>query len=179
MAFFDVPKDEDVSPEVRAMLAEYLRVSDRGEVPEGWKAFLTAPGIVEARVVTYRNLFRQCIMPWDVTILAFMLIAHAKRCQVCFVGSRQALNRLGWDEATLNDVCAHPEALPLKERDRAFVRYALKIAMDPIDVKLEDLKDMEARGLTKDEIRAAFGLAAFANFYMTFTLSQHAWLVAE
>lgn len=179
MAFFNLPSDEELSPQVRQMLAEYNRMLGHQEIPVGWRAFADSPRIVEARLAGFRALFHECSFPWETKNLAWMLIAHAKGCRICFTYCRGELDRIGWDEATLNQVCANPEALPLKERDRAFVQYALRTALDPAGLKLQDFKEMEARGLSKEEIREILAFSAYANMHMTFTLSQVAWLAEE
>lgn len=175
MAFFDLPSDEELSPEVRQMFAEYQRLVGK-EVPANWRAFGRSWKITHARFTAFQNLLLESEIPWETRNLAWMLIAHAQRCEVCFTGSRSNLNQLGWDEATLDRICANPGTLPLKERDRLFVEYALKIATRPGDLQPKDLKEMEAGGLSKDEIQATIAFAAYINMHMTFTRSQAAWL---
>lgn len=179
MAFFDLPQDHELAPEVSRMLDEHRRMLGADQVSVGWRAFGRIPKIIEARFIGHRNLFHQCSFPWEIKNLAWMLIAHAKKCQDCFTYCRSELDKLGWDEAKPNGVCANPEALPLKERDRTFVQYALKIAMDPGSLKLQDFKDMQARGLSREEIQEIIAFTAYLNMYMTFTLSQPAWLAEE
>lgn len=178
MAFFDLPSDEELTPEVRQTFAEFQRVMGK-EVPAGWRAFGRSPKITKARFTAFHNLLLQCSSPWEVRNFAWMLIAHAERCQVCFSSSRSNLNSLGWNEATLDQICANPETLPLKERDRVFVQYALKIATRPADLQVKDIEEMEARGLSKDEIQETIGFAAYVRMHMTFTLSQAAWLAED
>ncbi|MBI4611195.1 MAG: hypothetical protein HY726_19575 [Candidatus Rokubacteria bacterium] len=179
MAFFELPSDDELTPEVRQMLEEYCRLLGHDQVPVGWRAFARLPKIIQARFTGFHNFFHQCRFPWDVKNLAWMLIAHMKGCQVCFSYSRSRLDKLGWDQAMLDSVCAKPESLPLKGRDRAFVQYALRLATDPGQAKLKDFREMEAAGLSKDEILETIAFAACANMHMTFTLSQVGWLAEE
>jgi alkylhydroperoxidase family enzyme len=179
MPFFDLPSDDELTPEVRQMLREYNLMLGHHETPVGWRAFADSPRIVAARLAGFRALFHECSFPWETKNLAWMLIAHAKGCRVCFAYSRTALDKLGWDEATLSQVCANPETLPLRERDRAFVQYALRTALGPVGLRLRDFKEMEARGLSKSEICELLAFAACANMHMTFTLSQVGWLGEE
>ena len=37
MAFFDLPTDEDLSPEVRQVLTEYQRLNGTPAVPPAWR----------------------------------------------------------------------------------------------------------------------------------------------
>lgn len=179
MAFFDLPADEKLSPEVRQMLQDYARLTGREGAPPTWKAFGRLPKIIEARFKAYENLSFNSRFPWEARNVAVMLIAHTKRCQGCFAGARLQLDKLGFDAATLDGMCANPEALPLKERDRLFVLYALKIATGSADLKPRDFREMEAHGFSKDEIQEIIAFAAYWNMNMVFTQSANAALAEE
>jgi hypothetical protein len=81
--------------------------------------------------------------------MAIMLVAHARRCDGCFGGSRRQLTALGFDEPPLDGFCANPTVLPLPERERVFVKYVLRIATDPTQVQPKDFREMEAHGLSR------------------------------
>lgn len=98
------------------------------QVAPTWRAYGRLPRIIKARVKAYQNLSGDCQFPWDAKNFTIMLIAHAKRYVGCFTASRRNLDKLGFDTATLDGICANPDQLSLKERDRLFVHYALKIA---------------------------------------------------
>ena len=179
MAFFDLPPDEELSPEVRQMLAEYQRMNGTPAVPPTWKAFGRLSKIIEARFKAYQNLSFQSKFAWDARNLAIMLIAHAKRCQGCFAGARFQLDKLGFDEATLDGICANPEALPLKERDRLFIHYALKIATGSADLTPKDFREMAEHGFSKEEIQEIIAFAAYWTMNMVFTQSANAALAED
>ena len=179
MAFFDIPADEELSPEVRQMLEEYRRLAGTEAVSPTWRAYGRSPKIVEARLRAFQNLNYLGKFSWDARMVAVMLIAHAKRCAGCFAGARFQLDKLGFDEATLDGFCANPDALPLKDRDRLFVHYALKIAAGSADLQPKDFKDMAAQGLSQDEIREIIAFAAYWAMNMVFTQSAMAALREE
>ncbi|MBI2553843.1 MAG: hypothetical protein HYV92_05330 [Candidatus Rokubacteria bacterium] len=108
-----------------------------------------------------------------------MLISHAKGCQTCFTGSRFNLDKLGFDTATLDAICANPETLPLKEHDRLFVQYALKMAMGSADLTPKDFKEMAAHGFAKKEIQEIIAFAAYRTMNMVFTQSANAALAED
>lgn len=179
MTFFDLPPDEEISPEVRQMLEEYRRLTGTEQIATTWRVFSRSPKIIEARLKAYQNLSHQCRFPWEVRNFAVMLIAHAKRCQMCFAASRFALDKLGFDEPTLDGICANPGALPLKERDRLFVHYALKIATGSADLTPKDFREMAAHGFSKEEIQEVIAFAAYWTMNMVFTQSANAALAEE
>ncbi|MBI3007675.1 MAG: hypothetical protein HYY53_05170 [candidate division NC10 bacterium] len=179
MAFFDLPADEELSPEVRQMLEEHRRLVGTEAVSRTWRAFGRSSKIIEGRLKAYQNLSYQCKFPWEARNLAVMLIAHAKRCAGCFAVARFQLDKLGFDEKTLDGICANPEALPLKERDRLFVHYALKIATGSADLTPKDFKEMAAQGFSRDEIQEIIAFAAYWTMAMVFSQSAMAALAVE
>ncbi len=108
-----------------------------------------------------------------------MLIAHARKCQTCFVQSRSALDKLGFDSATLDAICADPATLPLKERDRLFVHYALKIATGSADLTPKDFREMGEHGFSKEEVQEIIAFAAFWIFNIVISQSMFAALAEE
>lgn len=179
MAFFDLPPDEELSAEVRRMLEEHRRSIGNDTVPRSWRAFARSPKIIEARRKVSQNLSFPSWIPWDARNLSVMLIAHAKGCQDCFSYSRSQLERLGFTESALDGICVNPEILPLKERDRLFVQYALKIATDSANLQPKDFREMAEHGFSKEEIQEIIGFAAYWAMTMVFTQSANAALREE
>lgn len=180
MAFFDVPAAEAISPEVRKMVDEYARLTGRDTAPPTWRTLARSPKIVEARLKAAQNMgWHLPGFSWEAESFAVMLIAHAKRCQTCFGASRLALDRLGFDEATLDGICANPEDLPLKGRDRLFVRYAFRIGTDSVNLRSKDFREMEAQGLSKEEIQQIIAFAAYWTMNIVFSQAVSAALDEE
>ncbi len=179
MAFFDLPADEELSPETRQMLEEYRRLAGTEQIAATWRTFGRIPRIVEARFQAFRSLSYGAPFPWEARCWAIMLIAHTKRCVGCFAGARYQLDKLGFDEATMDGICANPELLPLKDRDRAFVHYAYKVATTSADLQPKDFQEMAARGFSKEEIQEIIAFAAYWAMNMVFTQSALAALAEE
>ncbi len=181
MAFFDLPADEELSPEARQMLEEHRRLVGAETVSPFWRTYARNHKIIEARLKAFQNLSFQSPSKfgWDVRNFAVMLIAHAKRCQGCFAASRLHLDKLGFDAPTLDRICANPGALPLEERDRLFVHYALKIATGSADLQAKDFQEMADHGFSREEIQEIIGFAAYWTMNMVFTQSAMAALADE
>ena len=179
MAFFDLPGDEELSAEVRQMLEEHRRLTGVDTIAPTWRAYGRSPKIIEARHMASGHLSFPSRVPWDARNLAVMLIAHAKRCRSCFAYSRSQLDKLGFDETTLDGICAHPETLPLGERDRLFVHYALKIAAGSADLAPKDFREMTEHGFSREEIQEIIGFAAYWTMTMVFSQSALAALAEE
>lgn len=179
MAFFDLPPDDDLSAEARLLLEEHRRLVGYGTVVPTWRVFGRLPRIIEARLKVFQALHFECGFSWEARNLAAMLIAHAKRCRLCFAYSRSALDKLGFDEATLDSICANPEALPLKEHDRLFVHYAVRIATASADLTPADFREMAEHGFSKEEVQEIIGLAAWWSMNVVFNQATAAGLAED
>ena len=172
MAFFDVPRDEDITPEARQWLDELKRLRGIDTIPKSWMAYAGTPRILEARVTAENRLGKlqgAAAFSGEARWVAFMLVAHARRCDGCFGASRIQLTSLGFDEPALDGFCANPAVLPLPERERAFVKYVLRIATDPSELQPKDFHEMQAQGLSADDVRDIAGFAAWAVMNTIFT----------
>jgi alkylhydroperoxidase family enzyme len=170
LAFFDIPKDADITPEARQWLDELRRLRGVETVPRSWMSYARIPRILEARVTAEDNLARQAAtVSWEARMIAFMLVAHARRCDGCFGASRSQLTTLGFDEPSLDGFCANPAELPLPERERLFVRYVLRIATDPAQLRPKDFHEMAAQGFSPTDVQEIAGFAAWAVMNTIFT----------
>lgn len=87
MAFFAVPRDEDISPEARQWLDELKRLRGVDTLPRSWVTYASSPQILKARVTAeanpselqpeaFRELQAQGFSPTDVQEIA-RCAAHA------------------------------------------------------------------------------------------------------
>jgi alkylhydroperoxidase family enzyme len=173
MAFFEVPKEEEIAPEALQWLDELRRLRGVETLWRGWLAYGRSPRVLKARVTAEDNLYNQSpgksAFSWEARNMAFMLVAHARRCDGCFGGSRAHLMKLGFDEPTLDSFCADPAVLPLPDRERLFVKCVLQLATDPNQLQPGDFREMAAQGLSQENIQEMIGFAAFAVFNTIFT----------
>ncbi len=172
MAFFGIPRDEDITPEARHWLDELQRLRGVDTLPQSWTTYARSPRILKARVTAEDTLFRQAgqsAFSWEARLIAFMLVAHARRCDGCFGASRGYLTNLGFDEPALDGFCANPAVLPLPERERLFVKYVLRIATDPSSLQPKDFHELAAQGLSAEDVQEIAGCAAHAVMNTIFT----------
>jgi alkylhydroperoxidase family enzyme len=170
MAFFEVPRDDEIAPEARHWLDELRRLRGVETLPQSWTSYARLPRILKARVTAEDNLSRQATtFSWEARYIAFMLVAHARRCDGCFGASRKLLMTLGFDEPALDGFCANPTELPLAERERLFVRYVLRIATDPTQLRAKDFREMQAQGFTPTDVQEITGYAAYVLMNTIFT----------
>jgi alkylhydroperoxidase family enzyme len=172
MAFFDVPPDADITPEARRWLDELKRLRGVETLPKSWMAYARSPRILKARVTVEESVFRPSEpsgFSWEARLIAFMLVAHARRCEGCFGASRGYLTTLGFDEPALDGFCANPTVLPLPERERLFVKYVLRIATNPSELQPKDFQELQAQGLSPEDVQEITACAAHALMNTIFT----------
>jgi hypothetical protein len=172
MAFFDVPRDDEITPEARQWFDELKRLRGIESLPQSWTVYARSPRILKARVTVEATLFRPptpSAFSWEARLIAFMLVAHARRCEGCFGASRGYLTSLGFDEPALDGFCANPSVLPLPERERLFVKYVLRIATNPSEIGPKDFLELKAQGLTPADVQEITGCAAHAVMNTIFT----------
>jgi alkylhydroperoxidase family enzyme len=179
VAVFDIPSESELSPEGRHWVAEWSKVFGYDEISPRVRLWGRVPRVLEARVHAARALHMEvrCVSR-EARYLAAMLMAHARRCQACFLGSRIQLDRLGFDEAALDGICADPAGLPLPARERAFVTFALKVSRSAPDLAPADFQAMTAHGFSPDDVLETIGFVAFWTLNMIFSSAVTAALDA-
>jgi uncharacterized peroxidase-related enzyme len=172
MAFFEVPEEETIGTEARQWLDERRRLRGVQVLWRGHLAYARSPRVLKAWVTAEDNLLNQSsgksAFSWEARNMAFMLVAHARRCDGCFGGSRAHLVKLGFDEPALDGICANPDLLPLPDRERLFVKYVVQLATDPNRIQPADFREMAAQGLSQADVQEMIGFAAFAVFNTIF-----------
>lgn len=172
MAFFDLPKDEDIPSAARHWLDELKRLRGITTIPQSRLAYVSTPGILEAQVTAETNLFNQrsgrSRFSWEARMFAFMLVSHARRCTGCFGASRQGLIALGFDDRPRRHLCqsGRPAASRARTGLRA-VRAALRTQRD--GRRAQALPRDGGQSLTPDDVREMIGSAAFCMFNTIFT----------
>jgi hypothetical protein len=152
MAFFDIPRDEDIAPGLDELKRVAVSTPCRGD----WVTHAPSPQIVKPRVTVEASLFRPSdpsVFSWEARVIAFMVVAHARRCDGCFGASRGRLTKLGFAEPVLDGFCANPSVLPLAEREHVFVTYALRIATNPSELQPRDFASSKPRASLRPTYR--------------------------
>ena len=179
MAFFDLLPEDRVPPDVRQFF-DLLKKRERSDrVPPHFYAMAGHPPLAKAFVQAFLELIPVPNRFGTAQFIASMLIAHAKGCRPCFNTSRDFLLKIGIDDAELNHMCEAPQALPLPERERRFVEFALRVAREPGGLKPDDFRAMESAGFKKDEILEMIGVAGFWAFATTVATALEAGLSEE
>ncbi|MBI2153426.1 MAG: hypothetical protein HYV92_05340 [Candidatus Rokubacteria bacterium] len=167
MAFFESVPEEQIPPQVKELMEYARRRGKAGQIGPIFYALAKYPRLIKAVVQASDELIPIPNRFGAAQGVAGMLISHGRKCGPCFDAQRKFLLKLGFDDAALDKMCELPSTLPLPERDRRFVEFTLRVALDPGGLKLEDFREMERAGFAKDELLEMIGVAAFWNFMTT------------
>ena len=176
MVFFELIPEDQVSPEAKEWIEIVKKRARSDRIAHTYYVLAKNPRLVKAWVQAVQELIPIPNRFGAAQGVAGMLIAHAKGCRTCFDASRQALLRLGFDDGALDNMCQLLTALPLPERDRRFVEFTLRVARDSQGLKLNDFREMERAGFSKDEILEMIGVAAYWNLATTLAMAVDAGL---
>lgn len=179
MAFFEYVPEDWLAPEVKESIdvLKKRRRSDR--ISLEYYAYANNPRVLKAYVEAIEGFLPIPSRFGACQHIAGMLIAHAKGCRACFNGSWKALFSLGFDEATLDNMCEAPATVPLPERERCVVEFMLRVASGPQSLKADDFREMERAGFAKYEILEMIGVAGFWNLATTLASAVDAGLREE
>ena len=176
MAFFERVPEDRMAPELRPVVERAKQRARSDRLGPWYHAMAAHPQLLKAFVDALDALVPVPNRFGAVQFVASMLIAHARGCDPCFIGSRDFLLKIGFDETALESMCRAPDALPLSDRERRFVAFTLRVAQNPGGLTPEDFRDVERAGFTKDEILEMIGVAGFWAMATTVTTAVAAGL---
>lgn len=179
MAFLEVLTEDQMVPEAREQVEVVKKRKKSDQLDRVFYVLANHPRLLKTFVQALEGFnpipsrFGAC------NYVAGMLIAHAKRCRSCFDTSRAALSSLGFDELALDQMCEVAEMLPLSERERRIVGFALRAARDPEGLKPDEFRELKRAGFTKEDVLEMIGIAAYWNLATTLGSAVDAGLREE
>lgn len=92
-----------------------------------------------------------------------LAVSALNRCTVCIFSHAAELRRLTDDPVWVEKLALNPHHAELSERERALVRYALKLTVSPADIAPSDLHALRTAGLDEIAILELAHLVAYYN----------------
>ncbi len=158
------PKDE----ELKKLYQTALSMGWRGDSP-------TCPGNLVTYISCRPDLLSMFLdgsmtlqlkgrLPPTVIQMICMAISYQNKCRYCAVCHNKILQAMGVSDQVIRS-CASDENLShIPPTERAVVKFALKVAANPRDIKEEDYQSLLDAGITQEEIMEIIFLASFENF---------------
>ncbi|APO70491.1 peroxidase-related protein (plasmid) [Rhizobium gallicum] len=140
-------------------------LKDGGYIRNSQRVFAHQP----ERFVAYTR-YGDVVMNTDYSVLdekereiIALAVSAFNRCTVCIFSHAAELRRLTGDPVWVEKLALNPHHVELSERERALVRYALKLTASPADIAPSDLNALRTAGLGEAAILELAHLVAYYN----------------
>ncbi len=154
--------DQLTDPTAQRVYDEILRELGFGIVPNVFKSMAIRPKFLEANWNHFRSTILHGDIPRTLKEMIGVAISQANNSQYALNVHLHGLSALGMSEEVLNTLVSDFDACPLPERDKAMIRFGLKIATAPLTTTPADYEGLRQVGLDEDEI---FEVVATAHLF--------------
>jgi uncharacterized peroxidase-related enzyme len=141
---------------------EILNELGFGIVPNVFKSMANRPKFLEANWNHFRSTVLEGVIPRTLKEMVGVAISQANNSQYALNVHLHGLSALGMSEDVLRTLVSNFDACPLPNREKAMIRFGLKIATRPLEVTSEDYEALRSLGLDNDEI---FEVVATAHLF--------------
>ena len=145
-------KDQLTDPIAQRVYDEILNELGFGIVPNIFKSMATRPRFLEANWNHFRSTILQGDIPRTLKEMIGVAISQHNRSEYALKVHLHGLSALGMSEEVLNTLVSDFDACPLPDREKAMIRFGLKIATDPHAAAQSDYDHLREVGLDDDEI---------------------------
>ncbi len=125
------------------------------------------PDILGATLTLAGTILLQGMLPPTVKQMIAMTIAMQNDCRYCTRLHTKTLESMGIPQEVIQSCASDPGLAELPPPQRAILKFALKIARDPLSVTDDDLLTIREYGLSDGEIMEVAMMAATETFLNT------------
>ncbi len=159
-------EEQDATGDVAQVFDNVKRGFGIPFVPNLEKALAASPSMLRGTWEAINHIFLQTSLPSSLASMILYAIASANRCQYCSAIHNVTCMSLGIEEDTLKALSSNVEGLTPR-RVQAIVSFAVKCAMDPLNLTEGDYEAVREQGMSEEEITEIITLAALGNFLDT------------
>jgi uncharacterized peroxidase-related enzyme len=141
---------------------EILNELGFGIVPNLFKSMANRPKFLEANWNHFRSTILEGDIPRTLKEMVGVAISQRNNSQYALKVHLHGLSALGMSEEVLRTLVNNFDACPLPEREKAMIRFGLKIATEPHKATPDDYETIRKAGLDDDEI---FEIVATSNLF--------------
>lgn len=168
MSRFNQVGDPTKNGTLAALYQDMLENGFGDEAPINWLTSQSSrPDILAGTWEFSKGMLLQGELPMMVKQMIAATIAARNDCNYCQELHGNTLIMLGVSKALVSSCVSDPELTEVPQPHRAILQFAIKVSRNPGKVNTEDIKEMQARGLTKSEILEVMALSAYCNFINT------------
>ncbi|MEM9067596.1 MAG: carboxymuconolactone decarboxylase family protein [Myxococcota bacterium] len=142
---------------VQATLGAIQQALGTPAVPGFFQALAEAPSVLSGVWLAVEQILMSGVLPRRTKEAAIFAISAARGCDYCMLAHRGICLALGWTQDDIEQ---------LEGKDRACVRYAVRAALRPQEIRAEHRQALRDAGVSTQEeleLNAVAGLALLLN----------------
>ncbi len=163
ITWLDVPDDEEVSDEVRALWAKPLE--KLGFVPNVLRVMALRPDHLRGWWAYYDELMRgESALTKPQREMIAVVVSAQNRCHYCVVSHSAALRKLTEDPPLVDQLATNYKYAKVTDAERAMLDYAVKLTVDSSSCSEADVEELRNAGWADPDILDIAQVAAMFNF---------------
>ncbi len=163
MAWIKVIDESEAEGKLREIYQELKR--ERGKVANIMKVHSLNPPAMEAHMILYLGLmFGESELTREERELIATVVSAANRCAYCTNHHGEALNNYWEADEKLQRLVKDYRSLPLSERERGMLDYAVKLTKTPDKITEADIRWLRQCGFTDKSILDINLIVSYFNF---------------
>lgn len=163
LAWLDVPSEEEVSDEVRALWAKPLE--KLGFIPHVLRIFALRPEHLLRWWNYYDELMRgESGLTKAQREMIAVVVSTQNRCHYCIVSHASAVRKLTEDPVLADTLAANYKYAGLEDKERAMLDYAVKLTVESDRCTEADIERLREVGWSDEDVFDIAQVAAMFNF---------------
>lgn len=163
ITWLDVPSEDDVPAEVRALWEKPLE--KLGFVPNVLRVMALRPDHLLGWWAYYDELMRgESALTKEQREMIAVVVSAQNRCHYCVVSHSAALRKLTGDPDLADQLATNYRYAPVTSAERAMLEYAVKLTIESSACTEEDVDALRAEGWADEDILDIAQVAAMFNF---------------
>lgn len=164
MSMLPIVTEEGASGEVAEVFKDIKRGFQIPFVPNFFKIQAASPQVVAASWNLVHNILVDGkYVPRTIKEMIFVAISNARKCNYCEAAHLAFCKLLGVDQQQREALTAALDTL-LPKRTQDIIRFATKVATDPLDIGDEDYNILKEHGVSEAELMEIISMASLATY---------------
>jgi uncharacterized peroxidase-related enzyme len=163
ISFYPVPDQSELPEDLQKLFAKAQ--ANLGFVPNVFRAYSFRPERLRAWFSHYKQLHEPTggLNEAEREMIA-VVVSMANRCLYCLVAHGAALRQALGDPVLADRITLDYRRAALTDKQRAVLDYAWKLTLSPLECDQDDIAELQALGLTLEEVWDVAEIAAMYNF---------------
>jgi len=163
MSRFRIIEEDKATEEVKDIYKTIRRELGFGFVPNLFKSMAISPTVLRGNWEKVKFTFLSGIVPRTVKEMICVAVSAANRNNYCLKTHLHGLSMMGVDQKILQGLQGNLDELPLPERTKIIIKFALKVTLEPTAVTDKDFSELRDEGLTEEDILEIVSTANLIN----------------